>query len=89
MRFYLQSTENDHPDKNQLMIASSLMTAVAAHINESKRKKEIVLKYRDTGLDTAKLSRKFSRLNMHSVAKKSSRLGMLLKTSLGMAPSVI
>lgn len=64
------------------------MTAVATHINESKRKKEIVLKYRDTGLD-AKLSQRISRISIHSVAKKSSRLGMLLKTSLGMAPSVI
>lgn len=64
-----------------------LMTAVATFINESKRKKEIVLKYRNSGQEE-KLSTKFSRLNMHSVAKKSSRFGMLLKTSLGMAPTV-
>ena len=63
------------------------MTNVASFINESKRKKEIVLKYRDSGLEE-KLSRKISRLNLHSVAKKSSRLGMLLKTSLGIAPMV-
>lgn len=64
-----------------------LMTAVATFINESKRKKEIVLKYRNSGQEE-KLSTKISRLNMHSVAKKSSRFGMLLKTSLGMAPTV-
>lgn len=64
-----------------------MMTAVATYINESKRKKEIVLKYRDSGQDE-KLSQKISRFTMHSVAKKSSRIGMLLKTSLGMAPTV-
>lgn len=63
------------------------MAAVATYINESKRKKEIVLKYRDSGLEE-KLSQRISKLNMHSVAKKSSRIGMLLKTSLGMVPTV-
>ncbi len=83
----LKCTEDDHPDKKNLILASGLMTAVATYINESKRKKEIVLKYRDSGLED-KLSQRFSRLNMHSVAKKSSRIGMLLKTTLGMAPTV-
>jgi hypothetical protein len=39
------------------------MTTAATHINESKRKKEIVLKYRDSGLEE-KLSARISRLNM-------------------------
>lgn len=63
------------------------MTNVASFINESKRKKEIVLKYRDSGLEES-LSRKISRINLHSVVKKSSRISMLLKTTLGMAPMV-
>ncbi|KAI9555344.1 hypothetical protein GHT06_017859 [Daphnia sinensis] len=82
----IKYTENDHPDKSNLVLAMGLMTAVATFINESKRKKEIVLKYRNSGQEE-KLSTKISRLNMHSVAKKSSRFGMLLKTSLGMAPT--
>lgn len=65
------------------MIAAGLMTAVAAYINESKRKKEIVLKYRDSKVDS-----KIGKFNMHSVAKKTSRIGMMVKASLGMAPTV-
>ena len=83
---FIQCTENDHPDKSKLLLAAGLMTSVATYINESKRKKEIVLKYREVAEEP--LSRRISRFNMHSVAKKSSRLGMLLKTSLGMATAV-
>ncbi|XP_057381641.1 dynamin-binding protein-like [Daphnia carinata] len=82
----IKYTENDHRDKSNLVLAMGLMSAVATFINESKRKKEIVLKYRDSGHEE-KLSTKISRLSMHSVAKKSSRIGMLLKTSLGIAPT--
>jgi len=70
------------------MKAAGLMTEVASYINESKRKKELVLKYRDCAFEE-KFSRKITKLNMRSLTKKSSRLGMLLKTSLGIAQTVI
>lgn len=84
----IKCTESDHPDKDRLLIAAGLMTAVATYINESKRKKEIVLKYRDSGLEE-KLSQKVARFNMHSVTKHTRRVGMKFKASFGIATTVI
>jgi hypothetical protein len=59
------------------VLALGMMTTVATHINESKRKKEIVLKYRDSGLEE-KLSAKISRLNMVILAFKFSFFVMII-----------
>eukprot|EP00092_Neocalanus_flemingeri_P059232 GFUD01070744.1.p1 GENE.GFUD01070744.1~~GFUD01070744.1.p1 ORF type:complete len:905 (+),score=202.84 GFUD01070744.1:37-2751(+) len=77
----LKCTENDHQDKNDLKEAVTIMSDVAAFINETKRKKDIVEKYKAE--EDTTLSRKISKLNMHSIGKKSSRISQKLLTSLG------
>ena len=77
----LKCTEEEHPDKKDLREAVALMSDVAAFINETKRKKDIVEKYKCEEETT--LSRKISKLSMHSIGKKSSRMSQKLLTSLG------
>lgn len=57
------------------------MENVAKYINEYKRKKDLASKY--LHFDNT-LMRKMGRLSMHSVAKKSSRLGAKLYLTLGL-----
>ncbi len=38
---YFQCTEDDHPDKDHLIMAMRAMTDVAAAINEYKRRKDL------------------------------------------------
>ena len=78
----LKSTDEDHCDKAGLRGAVTVMGDIAAFINETKRRKDIVEKYK-TGEDSS-LSRKISKFNMHSIGKKSSRMGQKLLTSLGL-----
>ena len=77
----LKNTDDDHCDKSQLREAVTLMSDIAAFINETKRKKDIVEKYK-AGEDNS-LSRKISKFNMHSIGKKSSRMSQKLLTTLG------
>ena len=77
----VKSTDEDHCDKAELREAVTMMGDIAAFINETKRRKDIVEKYK-TGEDSS-LSRKISKFNMHSIGKKSSRMGQKLLTSLG------
>lgn len=57
------------------------MTDVARYINEYKRRKDLVLKYLD---NDNTLIRKMAKLNMHSVAKMSTRLSTKLSASFGL-----
>ena len=77
----LKNTDDDHCDKSELKEAVTLMSDIAAFINETKRKKDIVEKYK-AGEDNS-LSRKISKFNMHSIGKKSSRMSQKLLTTLG------
>ncbi|XP_034936280.1 dynamin-binding protein-like isoform X2 [Chelonus insularis] len=77
----LKCTEDGHPDKVGIEQAGKAMTAVALYINEYKRRKDIVSKYLDC--DNTLIG-KMSKLNMHSVAKKSSRLSAKLASTLGL-----
>ena len=56
------------------------MSDVAKHINESKRRKDIISKYWEP--DNT-LMRKIYKINMHSVAKKSTRSIAMISASLG------
>lgn len=78
----LKCTEDEHQDKADLKEAVALMSDVAAFINETKRKKDIVEKYKCEEEST--LSRKISKISIHSIGKKSSRMSQKLLTSLGM-----
>ena len=66
---------------NELKQAVLLMSDIAAYINETKRKKDIVEKYK-VGDDNS-ISRKIAKFNMHSIGKKSSRMSQKLLTTLG------
>ena len=79
--FCWQCTEENHPDRKGIELARKAMADVASHINEYKRRKDLVSKYLD-GDNT--LRRKMARLSMHSVAKKSSRFSAMLSASLGL-----
>ncbi|XP_076280533.1 rho guanine nucleotide exchange factor 38 [Lasioglossum baleicum] len=77
----VKCTDDDHPDKPMVEEAWKVMTAVASHINEYKRRKDLVSKYLD---NDNTLIRKMAKLNMHSVAKMSTRLSTRLSASLGL-----
>ncbi|XP_069693498.1 dynamin-binding protein-like isoform X2 [Periplaneta americana] len=76
----IKCTEDSHKDKPELLNAVRTMMDVATYINEYKRRKDIVSKYLDDGNTT--ISSRMSRISLHSVAKKSTRLGVMLTSTL-------
>ncbi|KAG1660804.1 Dynamin-binding protein [Nymphon striatum] len=74
-------TEEGHPDKIELLDAIHLMTDVATAINEYKRRRDLVFKYRKDS--QISFSAKLSKLNLHSLKKKSARMGMRLSSTMG------
>ncbi|KAK2154175.1 hypothetical protein LSH36_275g08005 [Paralvinella palmiformis] len=72
----LKSTEDDHPDKAHLIQAIDSMTDVAAMINEYKRRKDLVLKYKNTA--DVKFREKMAKLTMHSTKKKLQRFSQMV-----------
>ena len=83
---YFQCTEHESEDREDLIEAVNIMADVAAFINESKRRKDIVDKYKTEEEKT--LTRKISKLNMHSIGKKSTRIGQRFLSSIGIESSV-
>ncbi|KAF7989682.1 hypothetical protein HCN44_008356 [Aphidius gifuensis] len=77
----VKCTEENHPDRENIEEAWKVMTAVASYINEYKRRTDIISKYLDS--DNTLMS-KMSKLNMHSVTKKSSRFSAKLSASFGL-----
>ena len=84
--YYFQCTEHESEDREDLIEAVNIMADVAAFINESKRRKDIVDKYKTEEEKT--LTRKISKLNMHSIGKKSTRIGQRFLSSIGIESSV-
>nr|CAD7396633.1 unnamed protein product [Timema cristinae] len=76
----IKCTEDNHKDKQDLLNAVITMMEVASYINEYKRRNDIVTKYLDID-DT--ISNRMSKISLHSVAKKSTRIGVMLSSSLG------
>ncbi|XP_066173946.1 rho guanine nucleotide exchange factor 38 [Sylvia atricapilla] len=74
----LNSTPASHPDHKALQDALYAMKNINVNINELKRRKDLVLKYRKND-DDETLKEKFSRLNIHSISKKSKRVTSHLK----------
>ncbi|KAI1238499.1 Rho guanine nucleotide exchange factor 38 [Lamprotornis superbus] len=74
----LNSTPASHPDHEALQDALFAMKNVNVNINELKRRKDLVMKYRKND-DDETLKEKFSRLNIHSISKKSKRVTSHLK----------
>ncbi|KAM6441310.1 rho guanine nucleotide exchange factor 38 [Liasis olivaceus] len=83
----LNATPRSHPDHKALQDAFIAMKAMNMNINELKRRKDIVLKYKKNDEDES-LKDKFSRLNIHSISKKSKRVTGHLKILTGGEPQV-
>ncbi|XP_032542010.1 rho guanine nucleotide exchange factor 38 [Chiroxiphia lanceolata] len=83
----LNSTPTSHPDHKALQDALFVMKNINVNINELKRRKDLVLKYRKND-DDETLKEKFSRLNIHSISKKSKRVTSHLKILTGGEPQV-
>ncbi|XP_048799308.1 rho guanine nucleotide exchange factor 38 isoform X1 [Lagopus muta] len=83
----LNSTPASHPDHKALQEALSAMKNINVNINELKRRKDLVLKYKRND-DDETLKEKFSRLNIHSISKKSKRVTSHLKILTGGEPQV-
>ncbi|KAF4794872.1 Rho guanine nucleotide exchange factor 38 [Turdus rufiventris] len=78
LRELLHSTPASHPDHEVLQDALFAMKNINVNINELKRRKDLVMKYRKND-DDETLKEKFSRLNIHSISKKSKRVTSHLK----------
>ncbi|XP_067588319.1 rho guanine nucleotide exchange factor 37 isoform X3 [Pseudorca crassidens] len=79
--------ENTLPDASAypvLQRATSALQDVVTNINEYKRRKEVASKY--TKVEHLSLRERLARINMHTVSKKTTRLGQLLKQEAGLVP---
>ncbi|KAM9134491.1 dynamin-binding protein isoform 4-T4 [Pangshura tecta] len=82
----LSATPESHPDKAPLAAAVLAVKEINVNINEYKRRKDLVLKYRKGDEDS--LMEKISKLNFHSIIKKSNRVSSHLKHLTGFAPQL-
>uniref|UniRef100_A0A6J0UHK1 Dynamin-binding protein n=1 Tax=Pogona vitticeps TaxID=103695 RepID=A0A6J0UHK1_9SAUR len=82
----LSATPESHPDRAPLATALLAVKEINGNINECKRRKDLVLKYRKTDDDS--LIEKISKLNFHSIIKKSNRVSSHLKHLTGFAPQL-
>ncbi|XP_066088560.1 rho guanine nucleotide exchange factor 38 [Saccopteryx bilineata] len=72
------STPRSHPDFRALEDAFAAVKDINVNINELKRRKDLVLKYKKNDEDES-LKDKLSKLNIHSISKKSKRVTNYLK----------
>uniref|UniRef100_A0A4X2K4Y4 Dynamin-binding protein n=1 Tax=Vombatus ursinus TaxID=29139 RepID=A0A4X2K4Y4_VOMUR len=72
------ATPPSHPDYRELEDALAAVKDINVNINELKRRKDLVLKYKKNDEDES-LKDKFSKLNIHSISKKSKRVTNHLK----------
>ncbi|XP_072335800.1 dynamin-binding protein-like isoform X2 [Scyliorhinus torazame] len=82
----LNTTPESHRDKKPLGEALLAVKDLNVNINEYKRRKDLVLKYRKGDEDS--LIDKISKLSMHSIIKKSNRVSSHLKHLTGFAPQI-
>ncbi|XP_030195781.1 dynamin-binding protein isoform X2 [Gadus morhua] len=82
----LGATPEGHHDHAQLSLALLAVKEINVNINEYKRRKDLVMKYRKGDEDT--LIDKISKLSMHSIIKKSNRVSSHIKHLTGMSPQV-
>ncbi|XP_078421172.1 dynamin-binding protein-like isoform X2 [Cetorhinus maximus] len=82
----LNTTPESHHDKKPLGEAVLAVKDLNVNINEYKRRKDLVLKYRKGDEDS--LIDKISKLSMHSIIKKSNRVSSHLKHLTGFAPQI-
>uniref|UniRef100_A0A3P8YLN0 Dynamin-binding protein n=1 Tax=Esox lucius TaxID=8010 RepID=A0A3P8YLN0_ESOLU len=83
-----QSTPDDHPDHLPLQEALNAVKVVNVNINEFRRRKDIVMKYKKTEDEGGTLMDKLNKLSIHSLRKKSDRLTGYIKILTGVEPQV-
>ncbi|XP_077575967.1 rho guanine nucleotide exchange factor 38 [Stigmatopora nigra] len=81
-----QATPEDHPDSRPLQEAFTTTKIINININEFKRRKDIVMKYKNSE-DEGTL-RKLHKFNIHSIRKKGDRFAGFLKILTGVEPQV-
>nr|XP_009289893.1 rho guanine nucleotide exchange factor 38 isoform X2 [Danio rerio] len=81
------ATPTDHPDHRPLQEALTTVKIINININEFKRRKDIVLKYKRSDDETS-LMGKLNKFNIHSIRKKSDRLTSYFKILTGVEPQV-
>ncbi|XP_068160801.1 dynamin-binding protein isoform X3 [Antennarius striatus] len=82
----LNATPQRHHDHAQLGRALQAVKEINVNINEYKRRKDLVMKYRKGDEDT--FIDKISKLSMHSIIKKSNRVSSHLKHLTGISPQI-
>ncbi|XP_077114467.1 dynamin-binding protein isoform X2 [Ranitomeya variabilis] len=80
------ATPESHPDKTPIKDAVRAVKEINVNINEYKRRKDLVVKYRKG--DEESLMDKIYKLNIHSIIKKSNRVSSHLKHLTGLAPQI-
>ncbi|KAL3093214.1 hypothetical protein niasHT_022664 [Heterodera trifolii] len=78
----LKNTPIHHPDHPKLMESLRQFGTLASRMNECKRRKELIRKYRSQ--EQLSLADRLSRINMHSLVKKSNRLKYRINRSIGL-----
>ncbi|KAI3365240.1 hypothetical protein L3Q82_010330 [Scortum barcoo] len=82
----LGATPESHHDRPHLTQALQAVKEINVNINEYKRRKDLVVKYRKGDEDT--FIDKISKLSMHSIIKKSNRVSSHLKHLTGISPQI-
>ncbi|MBN3278444.1 DNMBP protein, partial [Polyodon spathula] len=82
----LSATAESHPDKRLLAEAVACVKEINVNINEYKRRKDLVVKYRKG--EEVTLIDKISKLSMHSIMKKTNRVSSHLKHLTGFSPQI-
>lgn len=78
-------TEDGHEDKPDLILAIDQITSMATNINESKRRQDLVHKYRAE--QSRGLGHRLSKITLHTVMKKGTRFGHRISSTLGLSNS--
>ncbi|KAL6110767.1 arhgef38 [Pungitius sinensis] len=81
------ATPEDHPDYHPLQEAFTAAKIINVNINEFKRRKDIVMKYKRLE-DEGTLRGKLHKFNIHSIRKKGDRFAGYLKILTGVEPQV-
>ncbi|KAL7405196.1 hypothetical protein ABVT39_025106 [Epinephelus coioides] len=81
------ATPEDHPDYRPLQEAFTAAKIINVNINEFKRRKDIVMKYKRSE-DEGTLRGKLNKFNIHSIRKKGDRFAGYLKILTGVEPQV-
>lgn len=84
LRSILKNVPQDQRSQEILQRALDTMNEANVSINESKRRKEIASKYLQS--DQRSLREKLSKLNTHTISKKTNRLSTFLRQQAGMSP---